>query len=308
MKQIDRVREDPDVVGVVLRIDSPGGTITGSDYIYHHLRELMETRKLPLVVSMGSVCASGGYYVAMAVGSEPDSIYAEPATWTGSIGVIIPHFDISGGLSKLGISDDSIASGPLKEMGTPTRPMRPRNTKSCKPLWTNSFKDSSRSSSAAGRSLRITRQVSDAVTTGQIFTAKQASAHGLVDHIGFIDAAIARVTKLAGESADTVRCVKYEKSANLMGELLGADAHISPVQASVDVAALIEFPLPGPTTCGRGCRARFPARIDLLIRAHLHLQLPPCALHVLGGEHIALLPGRVRSEWSNCAASTSIHR
>ena len=123
MKQVDRVREDDDVVGVVLRINSPGGTVTGSDYIYHHLRDLAEKRKLPIVVSMGSICASGGYYVAMSVGSQPDTIFAEPATWTGSIGVIIPHFDLSGTLSKLGISDDSIASGPLKEMGTPTRPM-----------------------------------------------------------------------------------------------------------------------------------------------------------------------------------------
>ena len=102
IKRADRpVREDPIVVAVVARIDSPGGTVTGSDYIYHHLRELVEERKLPLVVSMGSVCASGGYYVAMAVGDQPNSIFAEPTTWTGSIGVIIPHFDLSGTLSAL---------------------------------------------------------------------------------------------------------------------------------------------------------------------------------------------------------------
>ena len=81
---------------VVLRVNSPGGTVTGSDYIYHHLRELVDERKLPMVVSMGSICASGGYYVAMAVGDEPDAIFAEPTTWTGSIGVIIPHYDLSG--------------------------------------------------------------------------------------------------------------------------------------------------------------------------------------------------------------------
>ncbi len=90
-KQIDRVHEDPDVVAVVVRVNSPGGTVTGSDFIYHHLRELAEKRKLPIVVSMGSVCASGGYYVAMAVGNQPETVFAEPTTWTGSIGVIIPH-------------------------------------------------------------------------------------------------------------------------------------------------------------------------------------------------------------------------
>ena len=122
-KQIDRVTaKTPMSSASCVRVNSPGGTVTGSDYIYHHLRELAEKRKLPIVVSMGSVCASGGYYVAMAVGSQPDTIFAEPTTWTGSIGVIIPHFDVSGGLAKLGISEDSIASGPLKKMGSPTRP------------------------------------------------------------------------------------------------------------------------------------------------------------------------------------------
>ena len=75
-KQIDRVKEDTSVVGVVVRINSPGGTVTGSDYIYHHLRELKAERgkeePFPIVVSMGSICASGGYYVAMAVGGRGD--------------------------------------------------------------------------------------------------------------------------------------------------------------------------------------------------------------------------------------------
>ena len=128
-KQIDRVREDPTWSASSLRVDSPGGTVTGSDYIYHHLRKLADERKLPIVVSMGSICASGGYYVAMAVGSQPDTIFAEPTTWTGSIGVIIPHYDLSGGLAKLGMSDDSIASGPLKQMGCPTQPMTPAEKK-----------------------------------------------------------------------------------------------------------------------------------------------------------------------------------
>src|SRR5688572_27226379 len=138
-KQIDRVRDDPDVVAVVARINSPGGTVTGSDYIYHHLRELVENRKIPLVVSMGSICASGGYYVAMAAGSQPDAIFAEPTTWTGSIGVIIPHFDLSGTISELRIKDDSIASGPLKQMGSPTRPMTEQERKLLQELVNDGF-------------------------------------------------------------------------------------------------------------------------------------------------------------------------
>ena len=100
-KQIDQVRDDNHVKAVVLRVDSPGGTVTGSDYIYHHLKKLAEERQIPMVVSMGSVAASGGYYVAMAAGEKENTIYAEPTTWTGSIGVIIPHYDLTGLLEKL---------------------------------------------------------------------------------------------------------------------------------------------------------------------------------------------------------------
>ena len=73
------------------------GTVTGSDYIYHHLRSLVDDRKLPMVVSMGSLAASGGYYSAMACGKQENAIFAEPTTWTGSIGVLIPHYSVACG-------------------------------------------------------------------------------------------------------------------------------------------------------------------------------------------------------------------
>ena len=120
-QQIDRIREDDSVRAIVLRIDSPGGTVTASDYLYHQLRKLAKERELPMVVSMGSICASGGYYLAMAAGGEPDIIFAEPSTWTGSIGVVIPHYDLSGLLTQYNVKDDSIVSGPDKLMGSPTR-------------------------------------------------------------------------------------------------------------------------------------------------------------------------------------------
>jgi protease-4 len=244
-KQIKRISEDPDVCAIVVRINSPGGTVTGSDYIYHHLRELVEKRHLPLVVSMGSVCASGGYYVAMVVGNQPNTIFAEPTTWTGSIGVIIPHFDASAGLSKLGIAEDSIASGPLKKMGTPTRPMTDAERKILQTLVDDSFKDFKDIIVSGRPKFKDNRAALDAVATGQIFTAKQALAHGLVDKIGFIESAIARATELAGENADNVRCVKYEKKPSLVGELLGAESHM-PAGGLADLAALVDLATPRP--------------------------------------------------------------
>ncbi len=246
-KQIDRVREDSDVVGVVVRINSPGGTVTGSDYIYHHLRALKDEREkkepFPLVVSMGSICASGGYYMAMAVGDQKNAIFAEPTTWTGSIGVIIPHFDLSGTLNGIGANDDSIASGPLKQMGTPTRPMTQEERKILQNLVDESFKGFKEIVASGRPKFKQDPAALDAVATGQIFTATQALARGLVDQIGFVEEAITRVTKLAGQSADDVRCVKYEDQPTLIGSLVGAEARAR-ARGSVDLSALIDLTVP----------------------------------------------------------------
>jgi protease-4 len=242
-REIDRVAEDQDVVAVVVRIDSPGGTITGSDYLYHHLRELVTKRELPVVVSMGSICASGGYYLAMVVGDQPNSIYAEPATWTGSIGVIIPHFDISTGMLGLGIRDDSIVSGPYKELGSPTKRLSEAERKILQTLVDDSFQDFKNVIISGRPKFKDDPAALDAAATGQIFTAKQALERGLVDKIGFVEDAVARATELAGYSADNVRCVKYEQSPTLMGALLGAEAK-APVRGEADLARLIDLTAP----------------------------------------------------------------
>ena len=108
-QQIDHARKDVsdgNLKAIVLRVNSPGGTISGSDYMLHHLRKLVEDSKkakIPIVVSMGGIAASGGYYVSMCVGDTPDTIFAEPTTWTGSIGVIIPHYNLADLMGKWGI-------------------------------------------------------------------------------------------------------------------------------------------------------------------------------------------------------------
>jgi protease IV len=240
-KQIDRVREDKDVVALVVRIDSPGGTVTASDYIHHHLRRLVEERELPLVVSMGGVCASGGYYVAMAVGDEENAIFAEPTTWTGSIGVVIPHYDLSGTLAALKIEDDSVTSGPHKLMGSPTRSMGEEDRKLLQTLVDDSFKEFKEVVVSGRPKFKEDESALDAVATGQIFTAKQALDKGLVDQIGFIEAAIARAAELAKVSTDDVRCVKYDRPPGLFGDFLsvGATGH-----SGVDLGAMLNLTSP----------------------------------------------------------------
>jgi protease-4 len=247
-KQIDRVREDKSVIGVVLRINSPGGTVTGSDYLYHHLQELKKEReqegeKFPMIVSMGSICASGGYYIAMAVGDQKTAILAEPTTWTGSIGVIIPHFDLSDTLDKIGAEDDSIASGPLKQMGSPTKKMSEEDRKVLQELVDESFKGFKDIVINGRPAFKDDQAALDAVTTGQIFTAKQALDKGLVDKIGFVEDAVARAAELAGKTTDEVRCVKYEEPPTLMSALVGTGA-IAPTGRGIDLGALLDLTAP----------------------------------------------------------------
>jgi len=213
-RQIDLVRDDPDVRAVVLRVDSPGGTVTASDYLYHHLKKMTEDRDIPLVVSMGGLCASGGYYVSMAVGGEKDSIFAEPTTWTGSIGVIIPRYDLSGMLESWHVKDDSIASHKFKELMSMTKQRSPKETAEVDAilhqLVASSFDDFKDKVRDGRPKFRDDEKALDDVATGQIFTASQALDNGLIDKIGFLEDAVDRAAELAKLDKDNVRVVKYK--------------------------------------------------------------------------------------------------
>jgi len=239
-RQIDRASRDENVRAVVLRVDSPGGTVTGSDYIYHHLAELARERKIPIVVSMGSVAASGGYYVAMAVGSRPDTIYAEPTTWTGSIGVMIPHYDASELLKHVGVRQDSLVSGPLKGMGTITRPMTDKEREVLLGLVKESFERFKEIVRSGRPKFQKDRKALDDVATGQVYSAEQAVRNGLVDKIGFVEDAVDRAIELAGLSADQVNVVEYRREFSLMGYLLDTGAK----SRAIDLAALLDLTVP----------------------------------------------------------------
>ena len=172
--QIDRVRDDENVKAVVVRVNSPGGTITGSDYIHHHLAKLRQEKKVPMVVSMGGVAASGGYYLAMAVGDQPKSIYAEPTTTTGSIGVIVPHYDLSGLLTKFNVKDDSIVSHPRKQLLAMTRPVSDEDRKILQAYVNEAFGRFKDIVQGGRPVFRKAPQKLDELATGEIFTAGQA--------------------------------------------------------------------------------------------------------------------------------------
>jgi protease-4 len=243
--QIDRVREDDDVKAIVLRVDSPGGTVTGSDFIYHHLKKLVRDQQIPLVVSMGGIAASGGYYVAMAAGDTENTIYAEPTTWTGSIGVIIPHYNVAKLLERWDIEDDSVASNPLKMMGSPTRefpePIRAEEQKILEGLVQSSFDDFKKIVLDSRPALREDQDKQEVVFTGRIFTAKQAQENLLVDRLGFIEDAIERAIELASLDKSEVQVVKYRQPVGTMEMLLfGSQGRA----AKIDLASLADAMAP----------------------------------------------------------------
>jgi protease-4 len=233
-RQIDQAGKDKTIKAIVLRIDSPGGTVSGSDYYYHHLRKLAEGSKVPMVVSMGAEAASGGYYIAMAVGPVPDVIFAEPTTWTGSIGVIIPHYNLGQLLGKCGVEEDSVVSGALKNMGSLSRPMTDAERKIFQSLVDDSFRRF-KSIVQHGRP-KLTRPADlDHVATGQVFTAEQAKQNGLVDQIGFLEDAVERAITLARIDPDQARVIKYEPEPSLFGSMLGFEAK----RGGVDLPELV---------------------------------------------------------------------
>ncbi|MCA9262481.1 MAG: signal peptide peptidase SppA [Planctomycetales bacterium] len=222
--QIDRVRSDDNVKAVVVRVNSPGGTVTGSDYIYHHLTKLRDERELPLVVSMGGLAASGGYYVSMAVGNEENTIFAEPTTTTGSIGVIFPHYDVSGLLERFDIKNDSIVSHPRKQLASMTKEMSPEDRAILQGYVDQSFARFKEIVLSGRPKLREDADALDNLATGEIFTAEQALAGGLIDQIGFVEEAIERAIELAELDADSVRVVTYSQPPSLFGVMSASAA------------------------------------------------------------------------------------
>jgi protease-4 len=238
-QQIDKVRGDTSVKGIILRVDSPGGTVYGSDFMYHHLVKLREERQLPLVVSMGSVAASGGYYISMAVGDQENCIFAEPMTTTGSIGVIIPHYNVSGLMEKLDIVNDSIATHPRKEMLSITKPMTEDDRAVIGKYIAHAF-DRFKEVIKYGRpQFAEDTAALNVLATGEVFTAKQAKDAGLIDEIGFIEDAIERVLEMAKLDESATRVITYNKQPTL------ADAFsLAKAPRNNLVAELIEFSTP----------------------------------------------------------------
>ena len=189
---------------------------------------------------MGSIAASGGYYVSMAVGDQKKSIYAEPTTTTGSIGVIIPHYDVSGLMARYDVKDDSIASHPRKQMLAMTRPI-PEEHRELLQAYVNESFDRFKEIVKQGRPMfRNDDSVLNELATGEIFTATKAKEAGLVDEIGFLEAAIDRAMELAHLDTSNTSVVRYLRPASLF-DVAGL---VMSKPQQPDLSALLELTSP----------------------------------------------------------------
>ncbi|HSE96117.1 MAG TPA: signal peptide peptidase SppA [Methylomirabilota bacterium] len=190
-EELEKAADDDHVRALVLRINSPGGTITASDVLYHELSQFKARRKVPVVASILDVGASGGYYVALAA----DRIVAHPTTVTGSIGVLMLTMNSGGLLEKVGVTASYIKSGPLKDMGSPFRALAPEERAIFQDLIDRLY---GRFVTLLARERRLDESRVRTVADGRVYLAPEALALGLVDRIGYLDDAIAQARELAG--------------------------------------------------------------------------------------------------------------
>jgi len=199
------------VRGLVLRVNSPGGSVAATQEIYNAVKRFREGGK-PVVVSMGDVAASGGYYVACAA----TSIFANPGSITGSIGVIMSSPNLSGLYDWVRIEWNVIKSGRFKDIMSPLRSMTEEERRLLREMVQDAYLQFF---DAVHGSREITREKLEDLAQGQVFSGRQAQQEGLIDEVGDFEAALSEAAKLAGISGRPY--LIYEKQSYTLLDILG---------------------------------------------------------------------------------------
>jgi protease-4 len=216
---VDRVREalkkaeaDDDIAGVIVRINSPGGTVTASDIIRHDIAAFRGRKKVPVYACIMSIGASGGYYIATA----SDRIIAHPTAITGSIGVLLMKFNVEGLLDKVVVREQTIKSGDKKDILSPFRAATPEEQKLVQAIIDQLY----------GRFLdtvmsrpnnTLTRKELETLADGRIYTADQALSARLIDKTGYLDDVIGEMKSHLG--ATRAKIVTYYRPGSYKGSI-----------------------------------------------------------------------------------------
>jgi protease-4 len=238
VRQMKKYREDRSIKAILLHIDSPGGAVVPSQEMYEEVRRTRDGGK-PVVVSMGSLAASGGYYVSCGA----SRLVANRGTLTGSIGVISGFLQMQEALNKLGIGVRTIKSGKLKDAGVPTRTMTVEEEKYFQQLMDDvhrQFMD------VVARERRLSAEKVRALADGRVYTGEQAVKLGLVDTIGTFQDAVAITAVLAGIDGEPT-LVKSKKRLTFMESLLGDAAEAAKeLRQQLMSGPVLSYRYPGP--------------------------------------------------------------
>ena len=233
IRVLGEYRDDPAVRAVVLRINSPGGVVAPTQEIFNAVRRLREAKK-PVVASLGSVAASGGYYVAVAA----DRIYASPGTLTGSIGVVMQLANLEGLLKKVGVEYVVVKAGAYKDVGNIARAMTPEERRILQALLDDVY-DQFVTAVAEGRSLDP--QVVRGFAEGRIYSGRQAQGLKMVDDLGGLEEAIEAAAKMAGLPAKP-RVIYPRRRFSLRG-LLSNEMGLGPLSRVLPSLETLRTPL-----------------------------------------------------------------
>ncbi|MFD6438620.1 signal peptide peptidase SppA [Peribacillus sp. NPDC060186] len=198
MDKLKMAEENEDIKGIILRVNSPGGGVVESAEIYEKILDIKKVKK-PVYVSMGSMAASGGYYIS----APADKIYASPETMTGSLGVIMQGYNYEKLAKKYGVEFETIKSGPHKDIMSPTREMTGEEREILQDMIDNSY-DQFVKIIADGRGMteKEVRKIAD----GRIYDGRQAKENHLIDDFGHLDDVIAAMkTDIGKEDAQVIR-------------------------------------------------------------------------------------------------------
>jgi protease IV len=229
---LQQAGDDASVAAVVLEVNSPGGGVTASDEMHQSILDFKRSSGKPVVVSMGDVAASGGYYISTAA----DKIVANETTLTGSLGVIFTLTDISGLANKYGVEQEVIKSGEFKDMGSSFRDLTPEERQILQSIVDESY-DKFVGVIVQGRGLpeERVREIAD----GRVYSGEQAKELGLVDSFGGLDEAAGIARRLAGVEEVTV--VRYVQRPSFFETLLARLAPQKPEAVQVMEAAGIDL-------------------------------------------------------------------
>ncbi|MBI4822897.1 MAG: signal peptide peptidase SppA [Nitrospirae bacterium] len=225
-----KAEADPDVVGVIVRINSPGGAVTASDILYQELLSFKDRKKIPVYAHIMGIGTSGGYYVSTA----SDKIIVQPTSIVGGIGVISFKFNMEGLLTKVGIQEESIKSGDKKDIQSPLRASTPEEKEI---MQTIIDKLHSRFVDVvfAQRKDLISRKDLETLSDGRIYSAEQAVSLRLVDSIGYLSDTVDMMKNSLGITE--ARVITYYRPGDYKTTIYSLSRHDSSILNLIDIGA-----------------------------------------------------------------------